>query len=214
MISVIFAAPFVNIVGYSLIWYQVDGKSAGIAAGIWVVTLLLQHFTSKLTKYAKGKESECNDQRLKYVNDMVGGIGTIKSYGWENHYCEKIDNWRKKQSKYVLMQGILGSLGLTFFQNMGLITLIAILVPKWMNGEYLDEGVTISLMAMVFFLFLSVNSMTYYALSTYQQFTGIVERLGHVFGMEEYKSQRIISVPSDKAVVQIKDGHFSWGFKV
>jgi len=36
-----------------------------------------------------------NDDRLKLITDMLSGIRTIKSYGWENHYMEKIGQSRK-----------------------------------------------------------------------------------------------------------------------
>jgi hypothetical protein len=43
-----------------------------------------------------------NDQRMKLVNDMVNGIRTIKSYGWETHYLEKITEVRKLQRTEIM----------------------------------------------------------------------------------------------------------------
>jgi hypothetical protein len=50
----------------------------------------------------KAKESQTNDQRLKFVNDMVTGARTTKGFGWENHFLEKLETIRKTQVKYVL----------------------------------------------------------------------------------------------------------------
>ena len=61
---------------------------------------------------------------------------------------------------------MIGSLGMSVFSNAGLLAIIAIFIPIWMRGELLDEGSTMSLMAMVFFIFAAVNSMTYYAMNT------------------------------------------------
>ena len=97
---------------------------------------------------------------------MVVGARTIKSYGWENHYMKKIEAARKSQVYYVFLQGMIGFLGISFFQNGGMLANLAIFIPKWAKGEKLDEGVTMSMMAMVYFIFLSVNSMTYYAMTT------------------------------------------------
>ena len=47
------------------------------------------------------KESKYNDERQKLVNDMVVGARTLKSYGWENHYIDKIEAVRKDQLYYV-----------------------------------------------------------------------------------------------------------------
>ena len=63
----------------------------------------------------RSKESGYNDERQKLVTDMIVGARTIKAYGWENHYMEKITLARKNQRFYVFMQGVLGSLGIAVF---------------------------------------------------------------------------------------------------
>jgi hypothetical protein len=59
--------------------------------------LLFQIFSGRLSKSLKMKDSALNDERLKLINDMVVGVRTLKSYGWENHYLKKITAVRKKQ---------------------------------------------------------------------------------------------------------------------
>ena len=61
---------------------------------------------------------------------------------------------------------MIGSLGISVFQNGGLLATIAILIPQWYAGVELKEGISMSLMAMIFFIFAAVNSMTYYAMTT------------------------------------------------
>ena len=71
-----------------------------------------------------------------------------------------------------------------------------------------------SLMAMVYFIFLSVNSLTYYAMTTLQTFLGVIFRLSTVFELEEYQYNRQIDIPKTEATVQFKNANFTWGFKV
>lgn len=94
---------------------------------------------------------------------MVEGIRTIKCYGWELHFLEKIRLVRKKQEKILNWVLFYGSLGFSVFQNIGLVCLAFIIVPMWMQGVVLDEAMIFSLAAMVSYLFLAVNSMTFYA---------------------------------------------------
>ena len=214
MISVIFAAPFANLVGYGIVWYLIDLESAVICFGVWVATLLLQHITTQLSKSFKSKESLSNDERIKMVNDMVVGAKTVKGYGWEKHFEQRICDERGKQEKFVMGQGMLGSLGLSLFQNIGLVVLLAIVIPKWNNGELLEEEVLIPLMAMVFYLFISVNAMAYYSLTTYQQFGAIVERLGHVMGMEEHEFSNTVSQNVKDPKIDLTGANFSWGYEI
>ena len=118
------AAPFLNLVAYGVIWYTSGWEYSLITLVTWLIVLWLQHLASKRMKTLKMSESKHNDERQKLVNDMVVGARTLKSYGWENHYIDKINAVRNSQLYYVFHQRIVGSLGFSFFNNGGLIALI------------------------------------------------------------------------------------------
>jgi len=46
---------------------------------------------------------------------MVNGARTLKCYGWEQHYINKISTARNNQKKELLKIGIVGFLGIAFF---------------------------------------------------------------------------------------------------
>lgn len=90
----IIASPIVNIISYIIIGTQFSWEYAGIVFGVWLFTITCQSLTGALNNKAKGKESGYTDLRLQYVTDMVVGVRTIKCYGWENHYIEKLKKTR------------------------------------------------------------------------------------------------------------------------
>jgi len=100
------------------------------------------------------------------------------------------------------------------FQNGGLIALLYIFLSKWNRGELLDESISMSLMAMIYFVFISVNGMTYYAMSTFQTFLAIVARMSSVFEMEEYQYIRETNVAPDDVKVEFINADITWGFKI
>ena len=71
-----------------------------------------------------------------------------------------------------------------------------------------------SVMAMIFFIFAAVNSMTYYAMNTIQTFLAILFRLSSVFEMEEYEFNRNIDVEKEDVRIKMEGAEFSWGYKV
>ena len=81
---------------------------------------------------------------------------------------------------------MIGFLGVAFFSNAGLLALVYIFVSQWSKGEMLDESISVSLMAMVFLLFLTVNQLTYFGMTSTQTFLAIIFRISSVFEMEEY----------------------------
>jgi ABC-type bacteriocin/lantibiotic exporter with double-glycine peptidase domain len=114
----------------------------------------------------KQSEAMRNDERMKLINDMITGIRTIKAYAWENHYSQKVRAQRAEQVKYVFWLNLIGSLGFSLFQNVGLLAILAIFLPKWYMGEKLALGDSFALVAMIYYLFFSVNGLTYYSMQT------------------------------------------------
>jgi ABC-type multidrug transport system fused ATPase/permease subunit len=145
---------------------------------------------------------------------MVVGARTIKSYGWENHFLTKIISARKGQTMKIFWFGIMNQLGFAVFSNFGLLALMIIFLKTWYQEIELDESVSISLMAMIFFLFYSVNIMTYMGLTTLQTFLGILERISSVIQLESYEFKREFDVKPEDVIVKFDNVDVSWGFKV
>jgi len=83
----------------------------------------------------KMKEAVLNDSRIKLINDLVTGIRTIKCYAWENHYIKKIKETRAAQQTLIYWFNMVGSLGYSLFQNMGLVTILCVFLPRWAQGK-------------------------------------------------------------------------------
>ena len=64
--------------------------------GVWIVALVLQMVSGSALRNLKAKESAVNDERLKFINDIVVGCRTIKCYAWEHHYLKAITAIREK----------------------------------------------------------------------------------------------------------------------
>ena len=207
------AAIVLNVVVDLLIWQIAGWEYALIVTAFWLCTLGMQMCTSRLQKRIKQAEAMRNDERMKLVNDMVTGIRTIKAYAWENHYCEKVRAQRALQERYVFWLNLIGSLGFSVFQNVGMLGILAIFLPKWYMGEKIDMGDGFVLLALLYYLFFSVNSLTYYALTTINQALAVTYRLSEVFRMEEQKLTRQ-PAEQDKPAIQLEKMEYAWGFRV
>jgi ABC-type multidrug transport system fused ATPase/permease subunit len=214
IIPMIFIAPILNLICYGVVAYSAGWIYAVFCAVIWFIMLLCQWLVSRTIKGNKIAEGACNDQRMKLVNDMVAGIRTIKSYAWESHYLKKIMQARSKQLKYVFILNTIGSLGFTVFQNFGLIAAILIFVPMWYQGIPITEELAFSLLAMLYFIFSSVNSFVFMGYSTLMQLLAIIDRVSQVISMEEYKSERDTKVPYEQVGIDLDEISYSWGFRV
>lgn len=105
------AFPFVNAFTYVIIGVTSSWYNSLIVIGVWLSMLLIQYISGKCGKFFRIKVSALSDERLKLVSDMVVGIRTLKSFGWENHYKSKIEKIRKTQHKYQFVINFSQTLG-------------------------------------------------------------------------------------------------------
>ena len=111
----IFSFPIVNIFAYCIIGVTSSWINSLIVFGVWIFMLVIQFSVGKLGRKIRFKYSACNDERLKLVNDMVVGIRTLKSYGWEKHYLKKITGVRNVQKCYNFLILAMQTLGYNLF---------------------------------------------------------------------------------------------------
>jgi len=168
-------------------------------------------------KTAKRNEAALTDQRLKYVNDMVVGARTIKCYGWESHYLKKVKETRQKQLKWLFLTNFIRSLGLALFGNMGLVAIFIIFMLRWSRCELLDLSNSFSLLALIFYTFVSNGQMTWMGIVNASLFLAIIERMGKVLKMEEKATNNNADPPADDGGSQIRlqfeKASFTWGFR-
>jgi ABC-type transport system involved in cytochrome bd biosynthesis fused ATPase/permease subunit len=69
------------------------------------------------------------------------------------------------------------------------------------------------MLALVYYLFFSVNTLTFALLSTMQTFLAIIDRLGNVLEMDEYKPSRTEDGIAANTKIVMENASFSWGFR-
>lgn len=107
--------PVANLFCYLLIGFYFGWVSSLIVFSCFVVALVVQIFAGGQSKKLKKTDSNITDERLKLVNDVVVGIRTIKCYGWENHYLEKIRQVRSRQKPVIFKFLAVGAIGVSLF---------------------------------------------------------------------------------------------------
>ena len=159
------SAPITNIAVMVLVGVTSSWIDSAIIFAFYLLMLAMQIWSAGKQKNLKQQEGIENDQRVKLVSDMVGGIRTIKSYGWETHYQQKIEEARSRQSKFVWGVNFYSSMGLTIFNNFGFYAYLMVVLATYWRGAELKAGQAMSLLSLLFFLFMSVNGMTVFALN-------------------------------------------------
>ena len=99
--------------------------------------------------------------------------------------------------KNVFWLNLFGSLGFSIFQNFGFIGALIVFTSKWYMGEMLQIGDSFTLLAIIYYMFFTVNSLTIYSINAYCQSLAIIYRLSEVLRMKEHQSARQSSLKKD-----------------
>jgi len=138
----------------------------------------------------KRAEAMYTDQRLGYVNDMVVGARTIKCYGWESNYLQKVKEGRSKQLWPLFWSNFVASLGISFYANMGLVAIFIIFMLKWSRGEVFNLQESFSLLAIIFYTFISVGQLTWLGIVNGAIFMAVLKRMSSVMRLEEHEIRK------------------------
>ncbi|XP_055635948.1 ATP-binding cassette sub-family C member Sur isoform X2 [Toxorhynchites rutilus septentrionalis] len=97
----VWAIPLkIGVVMYLL--YQLLGVSAVIGSVVCIVTMTpLQFLIGKMMSENSKKASECTDERLRRINEVLLGIKLIKLSAWEGVFREKISHARRRELKHL-----------------------------------------------------------------------------------------------------------------
>lgn len=205
------AAPLINVACYAIIWHISGFVCAVKVLAIWLLLVVVMVCFSKKTKEAQQSQACENTERMKLINEMIMGIQTIKAYTLEHTYAGQVIKQRGLHESKVLRQNLLSNLNFTVFQNIGLVAVLCIFLPLWFNGERIDLGDGFTLLALIYYLFFSVNSTTLFSFNNAARFLATVARTSEILSLEELAPKNNAEVDPGCPIVQIADGEYSWG---
>ena len=90
----------------------------------------------------------------------------------------------------------MATLGLNLFQNLAVLSAFLIFYYQWSNGEEIQMSKSFAILAMVYYLFVTVNQSTYLAVFQLSNFFAILNRISSVLRLEQYDKS---SVKPDQA---------------
>jgi hypothetical protein len=85
------------------------------------------------------------------------------------------------------------------------------LIAEWAQGKFLKIDYIMSMVAMVFLVFMNINMMAFFGIQGFTTYLAILERIGDVMKLEEFKMTR---KTDGDPFIKCEDCSFNWGFKV
>uniref|UniRef100_A0A1Y1LNI2 ABC transmembrane type-1 domain-containing protein n=1 Tax=Photinus pyralis TaxID=7054 RepID=A0A1Y1LNI2_PHOPY len=138
----LWAAPFQAIIVTSLMYREV-GVSSIFGVGLFVLFIPLYFLFGQLVAKFRSKASTMRDQRLRFMNEIIQGIGVIKMYAWEKSFSTTILNIRKMEINFTKFGLLVKSATLIFDVFISTSLFITITSGVFLNQSFNPKSVFI-----------------------------------------------------------------------
>lgn len=204
----ILIAPLSGLLAFVLIYLNFkEAAFLGLAALITIV--LIQLISSKLNKFLKQKEAKCSDERINSITDAVSGIKTIKTECWEEIYAKRINEHKRRQSKFTAGTLTIISFGLSFFKNGGLIIAFVIFGYHYAMGRQFEYSTTLATLTILAYLSDSLCHFLFLALTSTVNLLAALKRCGEIMNLgDDQKVQN--QIMNNEYSIEITNASFSW----
>lgn len=95
-----------------------------------------------------------------------------------------------------------------------MVAVVIILIIEWYRENELKNEIVVSMLAMIYLVFFSVNIICYFGLTNIMSFSAILERIATVFAMEESNITRDTKVDTEDVTIEVENCAYAWGFRV
>ncbi|CAO1615594.1 unnamed protein product [Parajaminaea phylloscopi] len=205
--TLIFTTPIQLGICLGLLIAQI-GPSALAGFALLVLSFPMQGVLMKYMFQARGGSMVFTDQRSKLINELLGGMRIVKSFGYESNFLKRLDNIRRKE-----LQGIRKLLVLRSFSNafsFSLPTLAAVISFIIYSAAGHDLQAANIFTALTLFQLLRLPLMFLpLSLSAGTDAYNAVLRLQGVFEAEQMEDKSELD-PTSEHGLQIIDATFQW----
>ncbi|KAI8065793.1 P-loop containing nucleoside triphosphate hydrolase protein [Gongronella butleri] len=96
----ILAAPTELVIGITML-YNLLGVACFVGLLVMVVSLPINHYTTKMFARAQDRLMEARDKRVNLMNEILQGIRQIKFFAWESNWEARVQDARENDLKYL-----------------------------------------------------------------------------------------------------------------
>jgi ABC-type transport system involved in cytochrome bd biosynthesis fused ATPase/permease subunit len=145
--NLLWSSPF-QIVTALIYLYSLLGPSSIAGLATMVLVVPLNTFIIKKVKSFQEHNMKCKDARVKSVNEALQGIRTLKCYGWEEAFMERIFAHRHKEIRALRMYANLNALQSAFWNSAPVLVSLATFTVYSMLGNTLTLPVVFTALAL------------------------------------------------------------------
>jgi len=153
-------APIMMLIACGLIAIKGGLLYAIIVQVLYICLFGIQYLINTLIGKIIITESGQNDRRIGLIYQLLLGLRTIKCFGLENFFLDKVLKMRERQIKSMRIQTAMSSIGWALLNNSGYFISLVVLLIAWHANSYLNISFSFSTLTVLAYLSTAVLSLS------------------------------------------------------
>ncbi|XP_041776524.1 multidrug resistance-associated protein 1-like isoform X3 [Anopheles merus] len=191
--------------------YDILGAAVFAGLGVMILITPVSGVIATKMRDAQVAQMKIKDDRVKKMNEILGGIKVLKLYAWEPSFQDNILTVRKEEIGILKRMAYYGAgIYFTFTIAPFLVTLVSFAVYVLMDEENILDPQTAFVSLALFNILRFPLGMLPMMVTFSMQAWVSVKRIDKFLNSAELDPSNVSNNKSDEALT-IKDGTFSWG---
>uniref|UniRef100_A0A8W7PDN0 ABC-type glutathione-S-conjugate transporter n=1 Tax=Anopheles coluzzii TaxID=1518534 RepID=A0A8W7PDN0_ANOCL len=209
-LHVLWSAPLIIALCIYLL-YELLGPAVFAGLGVMVIMIPITGFIATRMRDLQVEQMKIKDERVKKMNEILGGIKVLKLYAWEPSFQDTVVTVRNEELDVLKSAAYYGA-GTYFVWTMApfLVTLASFAVYVMIDEENVLDPQT-AFVALALFNILRFPLAMFPMMITFAMQAWVsIKRIDKFMNSEELDPNNVTHNKSENAL-EVKDGTFSWG---
>ncbi|CAN7993271.1 unnamed protein product [Ixodes pacificus] len=208
-LNMLWSAPFQIALALYFLW---DLLGVAVLSGVGVMVLMvpINGFLAAYSKKLQTRQMKHKDERIKLMNEILGGMKVLKLYAWERSFEKQVQDIREKEVANLRTMAYLSSV-LSFIWNCApfLVSLMSFMTYVLMSNENVLGPQKAFVSLTLFNILRFPLSMLPMLISMLVQASVSVKRMNKYLGNEELE-EYVTHEKDDVNPVTVEYGSFAW----
>ena len=192
--------------------YQELGAAMFSGLALMILALPLNGIIAGFTRKFQLEQMKNKDQRVKLMNEILGGVKVLKLYGWEKSFIEQVLGIRDKEIVVLKKTAWLGAIiNFIWISVPFLVALSCFVTYVFMNGgQVLSAEKAFVTLSYLNIMRMPMSVLPFLIIGLVQVQVSL-ERVNKYMNNEDLDKDAVTHDTSIKDPITIKDGTFKWG---
>ncbi|XP_060074035.1 multidrug resistance-associated protein 1-like [Ylistrum balloti] len=206
----IFSFFSITALGLYLVWDSMGDGIYGCIVIVIIFTILNIYFGQLQERYQQGL-LQLKGNRMKLLNEVLGGIKVLKMYAWETTFTDKIKMIRSREMSFLRKIAIVTACSVLLAVHSPFFMNIAILLIYMLSdlSRYLDATTAFTIISVVNVIRYPIALSPFVITSCIQTYVS-VDRIQRFLWEDDLESDNVKRVTQGDHAVSIRNGRFTW----